>query len=99
MIIIESQTERICLAAVRSNGMALRHVKHQTYQICLAAVKQNGRALQYVNHQTVDICHEAIKEDPKAHEYVKIDLWGGSNSSWSHSVWSFFGSVFGTFWN
>lgn len=99
LVRVKYQTERICLAAVRNDGMTLRYVKHQTNQICLAAVKQYWFALQFVDYQTVEMCQEAIKKSSKAYDYVKIDLWGGSNSSLNHSVSSFFGSVFGTFWN
>ena len=35
---VKTQTEKICLAAVKQNGLALKYVKNQTEKICLVAV-------------------------------------------------------------
>ncbi len=40
--------EAECLAAVKQDGRALKHVKNQTEAICMAAVNQDGWALEYV---------------------------------------------------
>lgn len=61
----ESQTEAICLEAVKQNGLALQYVKHQTEAICLEAIKQNPMAFKWVRKQTTPICLEAIKRDLK----------------------------------
>jgi hypothetical protein len=45
---VKKQTPKICLAAVRQDGLALQFVKDQTPEICLAAVRQDEDALQYV---------------------------------------------------
>lgn len=42
------QTPDICLAAVESDGMALRFVRNQTGDICEAAVKSNPEAAQFI---------------------------------------------------
>lgn len=42
------QTPDICLAAVESDGMALRFVRHQTEDICKAAVKSNPEAARFI---------------------------------------------------
>ena len=47
--------ERVALAAVQQDGLALKHVKNQTLEICLAAVQQNGFALEFVRDKTPEI--------------------------------------------
>ena len=42
------QTEKICLAAVKQNGMALRCVDDQTFEICCEAVKQDPEAIEFI---------------------------------------------------
>jgi len=44
------------MAAVKQDGVALRHVKTQTPELCTEAVKQNGWALYYVKTQTPELC-------------------------------------------
>jgi len=46
----ESAKEDICLAAVKRDGCAIRHVDgdYQTQELCLAAVKQDKTALKYI---------------------------------------------------
>ena len=57
----EKEYAKICMIAVKQNGLALRFVKHQTTELCLAAVRQNGYAIIYVwpALKTMDICREA----------------------------------------
>ena len=45
----EMKTEKICLAAVQQNGVALKHVPREmrTGEICLVAVEQNYEALDF----------------------------------------------------
>lgn len=69
---LKTQTEGICLAAVRLDGLALKEVQEQTEIICLEAVKENGLALRWVQHQTEAICHQAIASNAEAIEYVQI---------------------------
>lgn len=66
----ETETERICLAAVRQNGLALQFVKHKTLKICEAAVEQNGWALRYVPQQTYDLVRRAYMQNPGISELV-----------------------------
>jgi hypothetical protein len=68
--VISEQNEKICLEAVKINGLALKYVINQTENICLEAVKQNGLALQYVEEQTYQICLEAVKENKLAFEFI-----------------------------
>ena len=49
--VIDWDNEEICLAAVRSNGLALQYVKRQTSEICLTAVENNREALKYINKE------------------------------------------------
>jgi hypothetical protein len=53
---------RICLEAVKQDGLALQYVKNQTPEICLEAVKQDGLALKFVENKTPEICLEAVKQ-------------------------------------
>ena len=41
------QTEELCLAAVKRDGLALKYVKKQTPKICQAAYQENPESLQY----------------------------------------------------
>jgi hypothetical protein len=45
---VETQTEAICLTAVRQNGYALQYVQNQTDAICRTAVAQEPDARRYV---------------------------------------------------
>lgn len=73
---IERQTEKICLAAVKQNGLLLEFVEEQTEEICITAVKQNGMALKFVGkinfpgckpiNQTKKIYITAIEQNPQA---------------------------------
>ncbi len=65
------QTERICLAAVKRDGYALRYVKYKTKEICLEAVKTFGLSLEYVEDQTEEVSLEAVKNNAYALLYVK----------------------------
>lgn len=70
----ENPSLKVCLSAVQSHGLALKHIKKElrTEQICLEAVKENGWALEFVKNQTEEICMEAVKNNPYALEYAKI---------------------------
>jgi hypothetical protein len=50
-----NQTEEICLAAVKQNGLALEYVHDQTEEICLAAINQIPYASRYKKNQTICI--------------------------------------------
>ena len=60
---MKDQTEKICLEAVKQNGMALEYVKDQTFEICLTAIQREPFALRYVKDQTFTICHEAVEQN------------------------------------
>jgi len=49
----ELQTEKICLIAVRRDGLSLKHVAKQTKEICFEAVGENRKALMYVEDKDV----------------------------------------------
>lgn len=70
---IEVQTEDMCIAAVRQNGLALKFIKnrYKTPKICVIAVGQNGLALKHANKQDEKICVTAVKQNPMAMEYVE----------------------------
>lgn len=45
------QTHKVCLTAVKLNGLALKSVKRQTDEIIMNAVKQNGLAMKFVSRE------------------------------------------------
>lgn len=44
---VVKQTEDMCLAALRNEGMALEYVKEKTEKLVLEAVRNSGFALQF----------------------------------------------------
>jgi len=65
----DEQTYKICLAAVRKNGMALQWVAKQTPLIIFEAI---GRTPNAIRHAEVSIVTDALSnfiEDAVAHEY------------------------------
>lgn len=60
----EYQTEALCEAAVKNDGMALQFVANQTDRICRRAVMNCGYALQYVKHQSREITAQAVAQNP-----------------------------------
>jgi hypothetical protein len=51
---IPRQTERMCLLAVKQNGLALQYVNKQTEEICITALLQNYHALKYVPYDVLN---------------------------------------------
>jgi len=51
--LVENQTEAICLAYVKINGLNLQHVKNQTPEICLAAIHETLCAIVYINKNLI----------------------------------------------
>lgn len=70
ILLHDEQTEELCLAAVKRNGLTLQVIKNQTPEICMAAVKNDGYALQYVKQQTQELCKAAVKRDAEAIKFV-----------------------------
>lgn len=66
----EYKTEKICLSAVSSSGLVLRHIPRQTQKICEVAINENPEALQYVKKQTPALVRLAVKKDYKMLQYV-----------------------------
>ena len=50
-VFVQDQTEKICLTAVRQNGMILKHVLNQTERICVEAVKQNRSVIALIRDE------------------------------------------------
>lgn len=44
----EEQTERLCLIAVKQNGIALKYAQNKTKDVCHEAIKQNPSAVKYI---------------------------------------------------
>ena len=68
---LREQDEELCLAAVQTDGLALRHVRRQTPEICLAAVLEDGEALEFVQEQTPALCRAAVMQNGLALRFVK----------------------------
>lgn len=69
---IHTQTEDMCIQAVKVNPYALSYVHHQTPKICNAAIDSDPLALQFVVDQTVDICKRALLKDAAAISFVRV---------------------------
>lgn len=65
-----SQTEDLCLAAVRKSSRALLFIKNPSKAVCLEALRQNYRALQYITEPTEEMCLEAIRQNGLALQYI-----------------------------
>lgn len=74
------QTPKICLAALETNGEAIKFIDNPTKEMCLIAVKQNSENLRYIsNVPDVDVYVQALlgcnsKEDVENLFYYV--LWG-----------------------
>ena len=72
------KTEAICLAAVKTNGLMLKHVPEQfkTAEVCLEAVWNCYYALEYVPEtlKTEKMCLAAVLEAGHALQYVPESL-------------------------
>ncbi|MDB4590943.1 DUF4116 domain-containing protein [Flavobacteriaceae bacterium] len=64
------QTDKICLAGVKQNGLAIQFVLNQTEEIALAAVEQNEKAYYYVEPKLIE---ENMKLE------IKIKYWWACN--------------------
>ena len=66
------QSEKLSLAAVNKNGLALQWIrkKHQTEKVCDVAVKNNPAALQWAYYQNNEMCKRAILYDPHLLRWV-----------------------------
>lgn len=72
------KTVKVCLAAVKRHGIALRYVpeKLKSSEICFAAVRQNGLALEFVPNElkTPELCLLAVQRDGDALYHVPDEL-------------------------
>lgn len=61
------------LAIVKTNGCALKYIKHQDQyaKLCQIAIKQNYKSFKYVSEQTEKMCIYAVKQNGLNLEYVK----------------------------
>ena len=62
-------SDDLLLTAVRSNGMALKHIAAPSAEIIEEAVKQNGLAIAFVRSQTPRLCQLAFAQNPFAIYY------------------------------
>ena len=67
----ESQTEKICLEAVKRHGGELAYVVNQTPEICWSAIRNYGEALYCAKFRNEDMCIEAIKNSHYAFTHIK----------------------------
>lgn len=57
------QTDELCRAIVRRDGLALQHVTRQMPDICRVAIQENPAALGWVVDQTDDMCMAAVQRN------------------------------------
>lgn len=74
----DDKTFDVCMSAVKSNPMALRHVpeRHKTDEIIFIALKANGVTLQFVKpeNRTEEQCLCALESSPYALRYFPDTL-------------------------
>ena len=70
IIYVVNRTDRVCMFAVKKDGMNLKYIDIQWPELCMAAVEENGMALQYVIKKTEDICMKAIEQSSCAIRFV-----------------------------
>lgn len=82
------QTDEVCMAAVKQNGLALQFVIKQTKPVVIAALKQNGDAWTYVlkDHQTPILAKIAFSNG-NTHFKSIMTKYGKKLGSGSGSVW------------
>ena len=62
------QSDKLCLSAVRDNGLLLEYVVHQSDYVCLVAVRQNGKAINKIRNEQVLI--DFLVKYPKYFKYL-----------------------------
>ncbi|MCC0670580.1 MULTISPECIES: hypothetical protein [unclassified Clostridioides] len=62
---------KICVEAVKNNGLALEFIKKQTPERCLEAVRKNGLIVRFVTEQTDIVCKESLKQNRGSIKYIK----------------------------
>ena len=71
----KSQTPKICLTAVRQNGMALRFIENPSPKLMLEAIKSSGITVQYLNELSEeDILTVLCSSEPEVLRAVCIIL-------------------------
>lgn len=83
---VQHRTDRVQMAAVQCNGLALRSCPDASVHVQMAAVAQNGLALQYIREQTATICTTALMQTPEAMQYVDLTCPEGVDAVWP---WAF----------
>lgn len=76
LCLVEPQTERLCLEAVKLDGELLFVVEERlrTPEICMAAVRQNGCAIYWAPVQTPELALAAVRQNGRALRYVDPPL-------------------------
>jgi len=66
---VKVQTDRVCLAAIRSENFfpeVMSFIKNQKKHLCLEAIRKRSDSLEYIKDQTEEICLAAIQINPFA---------------------------------
>lgn len=73
--LIKEKTPKICLTAVRRNGLCLEHIPEvdQSIELCMEAVRNNPKALEFVAdvYQTEQMCYSVLQRDNSMIQFVK----------------------------
>jgi hypothetical protein len=74
----DSQTAEVCAAAIKTNPLAIKHVRAdlQTPELCMEAVTINGIAIANIakDKHTYELCLAAIKNNTGAAEFIDQEL-------------------------
>ena len=80
--------EELCLAAVRQNGFAIRHIGNPTMAVRLEAVRQEPMALEFIRHRSKAIIREAIIRDPRSIRFCRrVPSWARDLIESRHANW------------
>jgi hypothetical protein len=72
-IILQEQSEEMCLSAVSRCGSMIQYSQYTNWRICKAALKNsNGSAIQYMAQTDQAVCY-ALKLNPEAIRLIELD--------------------------
>ena len=86
-------TEEEKLAAVKQDGLAIKHIKNPSEEVKLEAVGQDGLAIQYIKNPSEKVQLEAVKQDGYAIQYIKTNddevILAALETANEISIWAF----------
>lgn len=69
--LVRNQTKELCEAAVRKDGLAIRHIKNPSNALCAMAIEQNPAAFTWMPlNLRRDFCDQALRIDGLMLEHI-----------------------------